>query len=103
MKTALAVGITLAALGVAVVAPAKMMHDEAAQIAAAKTAKQHEALAAEYARKATEARSLATKHDNMGAMYKDASTARAHCKAISDNYVKIAQELDALAAGEREL
>jgi hypothetical protein len=104
MRTAVAVGLAFATIGLTAVAvPAKTTHDQAAAIAAANTPARHEALAAEYARKANEARALSSKHDEMGAMYKNASTASVHCKAISDNYMKIAEEYDALAAGEREL
>lgn len=104
MRTALAVGMMLTALAVAAPAPAKMLHSDPAQkISAAKTAKDHDALAAEYAKQANEARALADKHDEMATAYKDVSTAASHCKALSDNYRKNAQELDALAETERQL
>jgi hypothetical protein len=104
MRRALTVGLALAAIGMAVTAaPAKMTHDQAKAIAAAKTPAQHEMLAAEFTKQANAARALSSKHDEMATMYKEASSARVHCKQISDNYMKIAQDLDGLAADEREL
>ncbi len=104
MRTAIAVGMLLAACAMTGPATAKMTHQSmAAQVSAAKTAKDHNALAALYAKQANEARALAEKHDEMATAYKDVSVAREHCKALADNYRKNAQELDALADAERQL
>src|SRR6185369_5681125 len=93
-----------AAFAMAGPATAKMGHQSmAAQVSAAKTAKDHNALAALYAKQADEARALADKHEEMATAYKDVSTAASHCKALADNYRKNAQELDALAQAERDL
>jgi hypothetical protein len=109
MRTALAVGLMVAALAVAAPVPAvDVLHrDPAAKISTAKSAKDHEALAADYAKQAAEARAEAERHDKMGASYKGAEREKLHledhCKAIANNYRETAKALDALAEGERQL
>ncbi len=79
----------------------------AAKIAAAKSAKDHETLAAQYEKQAAEARAEVDRHDKMGASYTGAAREKLHleehCRTIANGYRDTAKELDALAAGEREL
>jgi hypothetical protein len=79
--------------------------DLAAKIAAAKTAADHEALAAEYSKEATAAQEEASRHDKMAASYRGAGTAgqrmQEHCSVIAKNYRAQAKELEALAAAHR--
>src|SRR5262249_6751221 len=72
---------------VVTVARAEMKMDE--QVAAAKTAADHEALAAEYDRKATEAKAQAEEHRAMAKAYRKAGGAAAkaqlpeHCEGLA--------------------
>jgi hypothetical protein len=79
--------------------------DLAAKTAAAKTATDHEALAAEYSKEATAAKEEASRHDKMAASYRGAGTAgqrmQEHCGVLAKNYRAQAKELEALAEGHR--
>ena len=112
MRTTIVIGLMVAALAMgapasAVDMPDVLKSDPAAKISGAKSAKDHEALAADYAKQAKEAREQAERHDKMGASYKGAEREKLHledhCKAIANNYRETAKALDALAEGERQL
>jgi hypothetical protein len=73
-------------------------------ISSAKTAADHEAIAAEYERQATAAKAKATMHVEMGESYKKAGGALigkhhldVHCDNLAKLYEKIAKEDEALA------
>jgi hypothetical protein len=81
--------------------------DLSARIAAAKTAADHEALAAEFTKEAAEAEANATAHDNMAKSYKGLGKTGqyhgdTHCAAIAAGYRSQAKQLKELAAVERE-
>ena len=79
--------------------------DMAAQIAAAKTAADHEAIAAEYTKDAAALRADADRHDKMAKQYtgsfKDKLHLDVHCEAVAANDRSSAKELDELAAAHR--
>jgi hypothetical protein len=85
--------------------------DVSTMIARARTAADHEAIAAEYDRQAAEARKEAELHRRMAKSYATgASTGRVgltplpqHCAAIARRYERIAEEDVTLAATHREI
>jgi hypothetical protein len=73
-------------------------------ISSAKTAADHEAIAAEYERRAAAAKADSAKHAEMGAAYKKAGGALIekqhidkHCDILADLYKKIAKQFEVLA------
>ena len=73
-------------------------------ISSAKTASDHEAIAAEYERRAAAANAKAAEHAEMGAAYKKAGGALVekqhidkHCDILADLYKKVAKEFEVLA------
>lgn len=79
--------------------------DMAAQIAAAKTAADHEAIAAEYDKEAAAAEANAAQRDAMGKSYtgalKEKTHLDEHCRVIANNYRPSAKEAKELAAAHR--
>jgi hypothetical protein len=77
----------------------------AAKIAIAKTAADHEAIAAQYGQEAATAKEEAARHDRMGASYtgalKDKVHLDEHCRVIANRYREQAKDLDALAEAHR--
>ena len=66
------------------------------------TAQEHAAVARYFRVKATEARSEASRHDQMGRSYRggkmtQGAKMRQHCQKISERYTEMAQEYDELA------
>jgi len=115
MKTMLALVVIGAALclpaGTTPAQPAPAMD---AMITGAKTAADHEALAAQYDRNAADAKAKAAEHVKMGAAYKGqaavtggkvaaASAMPGHCEKLAQSYEEQAQMYTTMAAGEREL
>jgi hypothetical protein len=116
-KTMLALVVLAAALclpaGRAAAQPAKEMD---AMISGAKTAADHEALAAQYEKEAADAKAKAAKHAKMGEAYKNQATVgggRAagsglsatmppHCASLAKSYDQQAEMYTAMAAAERE-
>lgn len=79
-------------------------------IASAKTAADHEAIAAEYEKRATAATADSGQHDEMEAAYKKAGGALiakqhidAHCAALGKLYKKIAKENALLAKAHKAM
>jgi len=105
MKTTLMV--VLAAVLMLSAAPARSVFaaDMAAQIAAAKTAADHEAIADAYTTEAKEADARAVEHDKMAASYKGLGRTgqvhETHCATIAKRERETAKDLNALAAAER--
>ena len=105
----------LALLGATALVPASApAADVAQQVQAAKSAADHEALAAEYDRQAAAARASAAEHKKMAAAYRGVpamatgkgtgvSAMPQHCEALVASYEKQAETLAAMAATEREL
>jgi hypothetical protein len=95
----------LLAFSAAPVFPAFAAEDLSAKISAAKTAADHEALAAEFDKAAKEAEATAAAHDKMAASYKGlgktGQTHETHCAAIAKRERENATELKALADAER--
>jgi hypothetical protein len=79
--------------------------DMAAQVAAAKTAADHEAIADEYAKEAKAAEARAAEHDKMAASYKGlgkiGQVHETHCAAIAKRERENAKELNDLADAHR--
>ncbi len=80
--------------------------DLSAQIGAAKTAADHEAIAAEYSKQADAARAEAAAHEKMAKSYAGLGKAGQyhadqHCRAIAKHDLEQAKDLDALAAAHR--
>ena len=79
--------------------------DLSSQITAAKTAADHEALAAGYEKQAAEAEATAAAHDKMAASYKGLGKAgqihESHCARIAKRERENATDLKALADAER--
>lgn len=83
----------------------------AAQIEAAKTPADHEAIAASYDDEATRLEATAKEHDRMANAYRSAATKkgpdmaamRAHCLKLAKQYADAAQENRALAAAHRAM
>jgi hypothetical protein len=114
-KTMLALVVLAAALclqaGRTAAQPAKAMD---AMITGAKTAADHQALAAQYDKDAADAKAKAAEHRNMGEAYKGqpavtggkaqgVSSMPQHCASLAKSYDEQAQMYTAMAAGEREL
>ena len=90
--------------------------DLAAAIENAKTAADHEVIAAHYEAEAKAARAEAERHRSMGAVYKKhgghtagkaagtplAKTMPPHCDELATSYEAAAKQYDAMAAAERE-
>jgi hypothetical protein len=83
-------------------------------VQAAKTAADHEALATQYDKRATEAKALAAEHRKMGDAYKGQPAAAGdkaagvsampqHCEKLAEGYDQQAQMYATMAATEREL
>lgn len=84
------------------------------QIAAAKTKSEHEALAADYAKLADEARSKAEQHTKMGERYRhqhfgpgkgnlQQNPMVGHCRSLAKLYSNVADEYDAMAKEHRAM
>ena len=107
MRTTMMLALGLAAL-LLLGAPARAA-DQAMMdmIGTAKTAADHEALAASYAKQAEEARAHAAEHEAMAKTYAGSVREKLHfdqhCKAIAAYYRDIAKDLDAMAAAHRSL
>jgi len=114
-KTILAMVVIATALSVPAVRtaaqPAKSMD---AMISGAKTAADHEALAAQYDKDAADAKAKAAEHRKMGEAYKGqpavtggkaagVSAMPQHCDSLSKSYDEQAQMYTAMASAEREL
>src|SRR5262245_61199012 len=91
--------------------PAKSM---GAMITGAKTAADHEALAAQYDKDAADAKAKAAEHRKMGAAYKGqpavsggkaagVSAMPEHCEGLAKSYEEQAQMYTAMATAERDL
>ena len=100
--------VVLAALLTCSIAPAFTAFaadDLSAQVTAAKTAADHEALAAAFDKQAAEAEARATAHDKMAASYKGlgkvAQMHETHCGNISRSERETAKDLKALAEAHR--
>lgn len=85
-------------------------HVDAAQIAAAKTAADHEAIAKSYDAEATAADAKAAAHESMAETYrlggapKGSHTAMAgHCEKLVTQYRAVAEENRQLAAAHRQM
>lgn len=93
------------ALAVSVTAPVFAGEDLSAQISAAKTAADHEAIAAAYDKQAQEAEANAAAHDKMAASYKTLGKAgvihETHCGTIAKRERESAKDLKALADAHR--
>jgi hypothetical protein len=79
-----------------------------AKIMSAKTAADHEAIAAYYTGQATEARAKAASHQKMGAEYKKLPhSAKAgldrHCASLATDYTAAAKQYDALAKAHQDM
>jgi hypothetical protein len=114
MKTMLALVVIGAALCLPGRTPAQPAPAMDAMITGAKTAADHEALAAQYDRSAADAKAKAAEHVKMGAAYKGqaavtggkvaaASAMPEHCEKLAKSFEEQAQMYTSMAAGEREL
>jgi hypothetical protein len=106
MRTTLIVTAMLAValMGTGLAAAGPM--DMEAQIAAAKTAADHEAIAAEYSKQAAEAREQAAHHGKLAETYKrmgKRAHLAAHCQKLSADYSDSAKAFEALAEAHRAL
>ena len=79
-------------------------------ISSAKTAADHEAIAAEYDRRATAAKTDSAEHVEMGAAYKkqggyliEKQHIETHCDTLANLYEKVAKENEVLAKAHREM
>lgn len=99
------VTVALIALLALSAAPVMASEDLSAQIAAAKTAADHTALADAYDKQAAEAEATAAAHDKMAASYKGLGKTgqvhETHCAAIAKRERENAKELKGLADAER--
>jgi osmotically-inducible protein OsmY len=95
-------------------AAAAEREDLSTKVRAAKTAADHEALAAQYDRQAADAKAMAAEHRRMGEVYKGrpavsggkgagVSSMPEHCEAIAKSYDAQAKTYAELAAAERAL
>jgi hypothetical protein len=86
----------------------------AEEIAKASTPADHQALAAQYAKEAADARAQAAKHRKMAETYTSGvsnpkvssstkGSMKLHCERLAHDFDAVAQEADALAAMHREL
>lgn len=96
------VTLALVALLAISAAPAFAGEDLSAKITAAKTAADHEAIAAEYAKEAKEATAAADAHDKMAKGYEGLGKmgqyhANQHCANLAKSYRDQAKDLQALA------
>ena len=106
LKLATVALAALLAFSAAPMFPAFAAEDLSAKISAAKTAADHEALAAEFDKEAQEAEANAAAHDKMAASYKGLGKtgqyhADKHCAAIASNYRTQAKQLKELSTAER--
>lgn len=99
--------VTLAALLAFTATPAVpvLAADMAAQVAAAKTGADHEAIADEYAKEAKAAEARAAEHDKMAASYKGLGKVsqmhETHCGHIARRERENAKDLNGLADAHR--
>lgn len=104
----MSVALLAAILAVGALAPAALSAGEDAdletRISSAKTAADHEAIAAVYEQQAAEAAAAAAEHTKMEESYKQAGGALiekqhidAHCRSLASLYRKVEQENKALA------
>jgi hypothetical protein len=106
-KTIALIGTMALVMGLAFSAPPVYAgEDLSAKIAGAKTAVDHETLAAEFDKEAQEAEANAAAHEKMAASYKGlgkmgAYHADKHCAALASGYHTQAKQLKELAAAER--
>jgi len=108
---AVAVAVTL--LGATGGTTAWAQGDPATKVTAAKTAVDHEALAAQYEKQAAAAKAEAATHRRMGEAYKGSITATGkasgvsampqHCDSIAKSFEEQAKMYEAMAATEREI
>ena len=90
--------------------PAEEQMDMEKMISSAKTAADHEALAAEYESEAAAAKAKAAEHREMAESYKKLGGAAIgklhldeHCERLAKSYEKAAMEYEALAKAHREM
>ncbi len=114
-KVSAVLAIAVLFLGVALLAPSNRLTaeehmDMEKMISTAKTAADHEAIAAQYDREAAAARAEAAGHRRMAESYKKVGGAviaklhlDAHCEKLAKSYDEAAMEYDALAKAEREM
>ena len=105
-KTIAFMGMMALAMAIAFgAAPVRAAEDTAAQITAAKTAADHQALADMYDKQAQEAEADAAAHDKMAASYKGLGKTgqvhESHCAAIAKCDRETAKDLKALADAHR--
>ena len=105
-KTVAFIGSMAVALALALSSvPAYAADDLAAQISAAKTAADHQAIADAYDKQAQEAEAQAEAHDKMAASYKGLGKTGqvhdTHCAAIAKRERETARDLKALADAHR--
>lgn len=114
IRKAIAMVAALAVVGVLGGPAAPAAEDVAAKVQSAKTAADHEALAAMYEKQAAEAKAQATAHQKMGQAYKGAATSSSgksgglsampqHCENLVKEYEGQAKMYETMAATEREL
>jgi hypothetical protein len=111
VQGAVAIGFITAVLGLAAFATrAAEQMDMEKMVTGAKTAADHEQLAAEYDRQAAEAKAEADTHRKMAAAYRKAGGALIsklhfdqHCDALVRSYTAAAKEYEALAKAERQM
>lgn len=111
----LASAATLLVLAAGVFTPSRMLlageeADLGKMISSAKTAADHEAIAAEYERAAAAAKAESEKHKEMGTAYEKFGGALIgkqhvdmHCESLAKLYAKVAKENDALAKSHLEM
>jgi len=113
IRNAIVVAAALAIAGAAGGSTAWAQSDAAAKVTAAKTAPDHEALAAQYEKQAAAAKAEAATHRRMGEAYKGSTTATGkgsgvsampqHCDTIAKSFEEQAKMYEAMAGTEREL
>ncbi|MEO8341002.1 MAG: hypothetical protein ABI604_15035 [Nitrospirota bacterium] len=105
IRTAILVGSFIALLGLGVTPAFADDVDMSAKIAAAKTAEDHVAIAAEYDKEAAAAKESAASHEKMTKSYKQLGKAglyhQPHCAAIAKRDLAQAADLEALANAHR--
>lgn len=112
-RNVITLAAALAIWGASAGAPLWAQSDTAAKVSAAKTAGDHEALAAQYDKQAATAKSEAATHRRMGEAYKGSATATGkasgvsampqHCDNIAKSFDEQATMYEAMAKTEREL
>ena len=98
-------------MGAAAASTAWAQSDVAAKVTAAKTAADHEALAAEYDKQAAAAKAGAAEHRRMGEAYKGSTTFKSsagnsmpqHCASLAKSFDEQAKMYEAMAEAERAL